>query len=294
MRALSRRSYGRAACFLVRGGSLLGLIVLAPAVAPAGCGGATGDLSGDDASVEGGGGGDGGKDASGNDSGGPGDDSGVDGGADCNGMKCGQYRLCCAGQCVNPANDPLHCGKCSVQCAAPTSYCAGGQCEAPPCAPGSVCVATATCCGSQCCALGQLCCMDEGPVPAPEPTCYTPTPAQPTCPQGCAPMCKSDRNLKRGIQPVDDQAVLEGVARMPVSSWSYTSDDPSVRHLGPMAQDFHDAFGLGASDRAYDPIDAHGVAFAAIKALYERSSDQDARIERLERENAELRQSCGP
>jgi hypothetical protein len=83
---------------------------------------------------------------------------------------------------------------------------------------------------------------------------------------------------------------------MPVSTWSYRSDDPTVRHLGPMAQDFHSAFGLGDTDRAYDSIDAHGVALAAIKALYERSRDQDARIERLERENAELREraSCEP
>jgi hypothetical protein len=106
----------------------------------------------------------------------------------------------------------------------------------------------------------------------------------------------SDRNLKRDIEPVDDQAVLEGVARMPVSTWSYKSEDPSVRHLGPMAQDFHAAFGLGDTDRAYDPIDAHGIAFAAIRALNERLQEQNARIERLERENHELqsRAACVP
>jgi hypothetical protein len=80
---------------------------------------------------------------------------------------------------------------------------------------------------------------------------------------------------------------------MPVSTWSYRSDDPSVRHLGPMAQDFHAAFGLGSTDRAYDPIDAHGVELAAIKALYRRMLEQEERIERLERENRELRNSKG-
>jgi hypothetical protein len=90
--------------------------------------------------------------------------------------------------------------------------------------------------------------------------------------------------------------VLESVARLPVSTWSYKSDDPSVRHLGPMAQDFKAAFGLGDTDKAYHAIDAHGVSLAAIKALYERSREQDARIDRLERENAELRKraSCEP
>jgi hypothetical protein len=99
----------------------------------------------------------------------------------------------------------------------------------------------------------------------------------------------SDRNLKRDIQAVDEQAVLESVARMPISTWSYKNDDPSVRHLGPMAQDFHAAFRLGSTDRAYDPIDAHGVEFAAIQALYERLRKDEALLERLQRDNEELR-----
>jgi hypothetical protein len=139
-----------------------------------------------------------------------------------------------------------------------------------------------------CCGHDQLCCMQSGPVITNEPVCLTPSSSAPTCPQGCAPLCVSDRNLKRDIAPVDEQAVLESVAHMPISTWSYKADDPAVRHLGPMAQDFHAAFGLGDTDRAYDPIDAHGIALAAIKALYERVERQQATIERLERENEEL------
>jgi hypothetical protein len=106
----------------------------------------------------------------------------------------------------------------------------------------------------------------------------------------------SDRNLKRDIEPVDEQDVLDRVARIPISTWSYKSDDPTVRHMGPMAQDFHAAFGLGKTDRAYDAIDAHGVEFAAIKALSERLQRDEALIERLEQENRELHQraTCGP
>jgi hypothetical protein len=102
----------------------------------------------------------------------------------------------------------------------------------------------------------------------------------------------SDRNLKRDLAPVDEQAVLDAVAKMPISTWSYKTDDPSVRHMGPMAQDFKAAFGLGDTDRAYHPVDANGVSFAAIQALYERVKEQDARLERLEREDAELRARC--
>jgi hypothetical protein len=98
-------------------------------------------------------------------------------------------------------------------------------------------------------------------------------------------LCVSDRLLKQDIVPVDDQHIVDAVVRMPVSTWSYKSD-PSIRHIGPMAQDFYAAFGLGKTDRAYDPIDAHGVTFAAIRGLYQKLLVQEARIERLERENA--------
>jgi hypothetical protein len=115
---------------------------------------------------------------------------------------------------------------------------------------------------------------------------------QDTCPPGC-PDCISDRNVKRDIEPVDPQAVLDALARVPIATWSYRSDEPSVRHMGPMAQDFHAAFGLGRTETRYDPIDAHGVAFAAIQALAARLDAQQARIERLEDENESLRASCG-
>jgi hypothetical protein len=147
------------------------------------------------------------------------------------------------------------------------------------------------CCDTVCCGVGQICCLDEGPQTS-APVCFTPTPQQPTCPAGCAPGCVSDRNLKRDIQPVDGQSVLASVARMPIATWSYTSSDPAVRHMGPMAQDFYAAFGLGNTDRAYDPTDAHGVAFAAIQGLYDQLQQQEARIEALERENAEFKSMC--
>jgi hypothetical protein len=118
--------------------------------------------------------------------------------------------------------------------------------------------------------------------------CFTPTSESPTCPQGCAPLCISDREAKRDIVPVNDQEILQSLARMPVSKWTY-KEGPAVRHLGPMAQDFHAAFGLGNTDKAYDPIDAHGVAFSSIRALYGMVREQNERIEKLERENEALR-----
>jgi hypothetical protein len=82
---------------------------------------------------------------------------------------------------------------------------------------------------------------------------------------------------------------LDTVSRLPISTWSYKSDPTDVRHMGPMAQDFKAAFGLGDTDRGYYSIDAHGVSLAAIQALYELGQEQSRRIDRLEKENESLR-----
>jgi hypothetical protein len=151
-----------------------------------------------------------------------------------------------------------------------------------------VCGVGSSCCGSSCCGAGQLCCDVQGPVSGFQ-SCHTPTVAEPTCPQGCAPLCASDRHIKSNVTAIDERGVLEQVATLPLSSWQYTGDPAAGRHLGPMAQDFRATFGLGDTDRAYNSIDAHGVSLASIKALYRMVQDQQARLERLEAENAALR-----
>jgi hypothetical protein len=118
--------------------------------------------------------------------------------------------------------------------------------------------------------------------------CHKPTAEQPTCPQGCAPLCISDRNAKKNIAPVDGAAVLETLGRLPISTWTYRSEPDGVRHLGPMAQDFRARFGLGDDDKTYYAVDAQGVALAAIQELDRVVREQQRRIEKLERENREL------
>ena len=63
---------------------------------------------------------------------------------------------------------------------------------------------------------------------------------------------------------------MEKLASLPISTWNYKSDPPSVRHLGPMAQDFAAAFGLGGDDRVINLLDANGVLMVAVQALYRR------------------------
>jgi hypothetical protein len=92
----------------------------------------------------------------------------------------------------------------------------------------------------------------------------------------------SDRTRKTNIVPLDDAAVLDKVAALPVTEWSYKAER-GVRHVGPMAQDFYAAFGVGEDNRHITSIDEDGVALAAIKALH--SADAS-----LHTENARLRE----
>jgi hypothetical protein len=91
----------------------------------------------------------------------------------------------------------------------------------------------------------------------------------------------SDRKLKENLAPVDPQAVLEQVGELPLSTWNYISQEDEIRHIGPMAQDFYAAFGVGENDTTITAIDGDGVSLAAIQALYER-------VLALEAENADL------
>jgi hypothetical protein len=48
----------------------------------------------------------------------------------------------------------------------------------------------------------------------------------------------SDRNAKQDFEPVNGRDVLEKVAALSLSKWSFKTD-ASTRHIGPMAQDFY-------------------------------------------------------
>ncbi len=98
----------------------------------------------------------------------------------------------------------------------------------------------------------------------------------------------SDRNMKTEIAPLDGAAVLEKVAALPLSVWSYRTE-PGVRHVGPMAQDFYAAFGVGEDDRHIASIDEDGVALAAIKALHAENRALNEENRTLHAENRELR-----
>jgi hypothetical protein len=94
--------------------------------------------------------------------------------------------------------------------------------------------------------------------------------------------CASDRNLKQDLVELEGAAVLARLAAVPVYQWQPKGKNAHVKHYGPMAQDFHAAFGLGDDDTMIGFQDADGVALAAIKGL-------DAKLASQARELGEVR-----
>ena len=93
---------------------------------------------------------------------------------------------------------------------------------------------------------------------------------------------RSDRNSKDHITNLNYSKILQAVTDMPIYEWQYK--EINRRHIGPMAQDFHKAFGLGDDDKTIASIDADGVALAAIKAQQEIIEVLQSRLEKQENE----------
>jgi hypothetical protein len=88
--------------------------------------------------------------------------------------------------------------------------------------------------------------------------------------------------MKRNRRNVDTRAMLEKAIALPIQQWSYKSQDPTIEHIGPMAQDFWRLFHVGDDSLGISTIDPSGVALAAIQELAKQ-------LEQLRSENRELR-----
>lgn len=97
----------------------------------------------------------------------------------------------------------------------------------------------------------------------------------------------SDRNAKENISRISPREILDKVAALPINAWNY-KDSPETRHVGPMAQDFYSAFGLGTDDKHISMVDADGVALAAIQGLNEKLVEKDSELKRLREQNQKL------
>ena len=88
---------------------------------------------------------------------------------------------------------------------------------------------------------------------------------------------------------MDAREVLAKVAALPLTKWNYKENTGST-HIGPMAQDFYAAFGVGPDDKHIASVDADGVALAAIQGLNQKMEQQAGQLKQKDVEITELRQ----
>ena len=98
----------------------------------------------------------------------------------------------------------------------------------------------------------------------------------------------SSRRTKENFVEVDGADVLAKLDALPILTWNYKAQPDGDRHLGPTAEDFHEAFGLGESGTQLAPADVAGVALAAARALKAEVDAKDAKIADLEARLARL------
>lgn len=92
--------------------------------------------------------------------------------------------------------------------------------------------------------------------------------------------CTSSRLAKERFEDVDGEVVLAKLATIPIQRWHYLGTQSA--HVGPTAEDFHGAFGLGEGPTTITTVDADGIALLGVQTLERRTAE-------LRAENAELR-----
>ena len=91
----------------------------------------------------------------------------------------------------------------------------------------------------------------------------------------------SDRNVKENITSVNRAEVLDKIMQLPITQWNYINEDDRVKHIGPMAQDFYAAFGLGRDEKSISTIDPAGVALVAIQELNKKQQELQQKTEEI-------------
>lgn len=98
----------------------------------------------------------------------------------------------------------------------------------------------------------------------------------------------SSRLKKEDFSAVKGLELLQKVKELPVQRWKYKGTNEY--HIGPVAEDFYKAFGLGMDDKGISTVDPSGIALAAIQEqqrIIEKQNDLilqlQKRIEALEK-----------
>ena len=98
----------------------------------------------------------------------------------------------------------------------------------------------------------------------------------------------SSRTIKDNIESVEPREILDMVSSLPIYKWNYINDEASVKHIGPIAEEFYELFRLGSDNKHIASLDTSGIALAAIQALSSELKIKSNQIESLEKKNKQL------
>ena len=88
--------------------------------------------------------------------------------------------------------------------------------------------------------------------------------------------CSSSRTIKENFRKINGEKLLLSIRDLPMSTWNYKLEGAQSRHIGPVAEDFYNAFKFGVSDKAVPIQDLAGVSLVGVQALEARTSELQA------------------
>jgi hypothetical protein len=91
--------------------------------------------------------------------------------------------------------------------------------------------------------------------------------------------CSSSRTIKSDFEHVSGSDVLARLRTLPITTWRYTAEPRETRHLGPVAEDWNQAFGLAGGGHSVGAQDLAGVALAAAQELDRRGTSLQAQLD---------------
>ena len=81
----------------------------------------------------------------------------------------------------------------------------------------------------------------------------------------------SSRAKKEDFTEVNGADLIQKLKALPIQKWKYINTDEY--HIGPVAEDFYDLFGLGTDDKGISTVDPAGISLAAIKELIKQTEE---------------------
>lgn len=91
----------------------------------------------------------------------------------------------------------------------------------------------------------------------------------------------SSRIKKEDFSDLNGTDLLQKIQQMPIQKWKYKGTNEY--HIGPVAEDFFEAFGLGNDDKGISTVDPAGIALAAIQEQQKMITTQQQLILQLQK-----------